>query len=331
MSTATVSYVLNQKRRVSQDIAARVQAAVAALNYIPSGTARKLKRGRSGIIGFVADNIANRCPSRVVQGLTAAAAIHGYSVLISDLHDAPETEPRALELLMREQVEGLVYCGFGTIEDQLIGIHRSGTPVVVVDKPPRGKILPSVLVDNARSTELALKHLLALGHRQIRFISGDPINRNTLLRNEAFRKFCRKHRLPFAIHHILMGSYSIQHGYAGASRLLEEDAGFTAVFCGDDMIAFGAMAGFRSRGLRIPEDIAVAGFANDPLAGVVDPGLTTIHYPMVDMGRQAFELFLALRDKNNRPVLHERLPTQLIIRRSTDPSQPWYAHSEVEP
>jgi DNA-binding LacI/PurR family transcriptional regulator len=201
--------------------------------------------------------------------------------------------------------------------------------VVVVDKPPRNQALPSVLVDNARSTDLALEHLFALGHRQIRFISGDPNNRNTLLRNQAFRKFFRRHRLPFTQGHILMGNYSLHHGFASASRLLDEDPRFTAVFCGDDMIAFGAMAGFRSRGRRIPEDIAVAGFSNDPLAGIVDPGLTTIHYPMVEMGRRAFELLLDLRGKRHRRVPHEQLPTQLIIRRSTDPSQPWFAQSEL--
>jgi DNA-binding LacI/PurR family transcriptional regulator len=79
------------------------------------------------------------------------------------------------------------------------------------------------------------------------------------------------------------------------------------------------MAGFKSRGLRIPEDVAVAGFANDPLAGVMDPGLTTIHYPMVEMGRRAFEVFLALRSASKRSVPHERLNTHLIVRRSTDP------------
>jgi DNA-binding LacI/PurR family transcriptional regulator len=99
------------------------------------------------------------------------------------------------------------------------------------------------------------------------------------------------------------------------------------VFCGDDMIAFGAMAGFKSRGLRIPDDVAVAGFSNDPLAGVMDPGLTTVHYPMVEMGRRAFEVFLALRDKSKRAVPHECLKTHLIVRRSTDPTCQPFAES----
>jgi LacI family transcriptional regulator len=327
VSTATVSYVLNGKDRVSDECAQRVRAAVAALGYVPSGVARKLQCGRTAVIGFIADNISNRFPARLAHGLATAAAAAGCSVLISDLHDNPANEARALELLVREDVEGIVYCGFGSAEDQLVQIHRSGTPVVVVDKPPLAKALPTVLIDNAGSTDLALEHLFALGHRRIRFISGDPNNRNTHLRDEAFRAFMGRHRLPCPDSCIVTGAYSLQHGYAAALQLLDEQPGFTAVFCGDDMIAFGAMAGFKSRGQRIPEDIAVAGFSNDPLAGTMDPGLTTIHYPMVEMGQRAFEVFLALRSGGKRSVPHEWLKTQLVIRRSTDPTCPPFAES----
>jgi LacI family transcriptional regulator len=184
-----------------------------------------------------------------------------------------------------------------------------------------------VLINNAGSTDLALEHLFALGHRRIRFISGDPNNRNTQLRDDAFRAFMRRHRLPCPDSCIVTGAYSLQHGYAAALQLLDDQPGFTAVFCGDDMIAFGAMAGFKSRGKRIPEDIAVAGFSNDPLAGAMDPGLTTIHYPMVEMGRRAFEVFLALRSAGKRPVPHEWLKTQLIVRRSTDLERPPFEES----
>jgi LacI family transcriptional regulator len=329
VSTATVSYVLNRKNRVSAQSEGRVQKAIQDLHYTPSNTARKLKRGRSSVIGFVADNISNRFPAHLVHGLATAAAAEGYNVLISDLHDDPGNEPRALELLVHEQVEAIIYCGFGAAEDQLLQVHRSGTPVVVVDKPPRSKALPTVLIDNAGSMDLALEHLFARGHRHFRFISGDPNNRNTTLRNGAFRAFLHRHELPEAAAAILMGSYSLQHGYASALRLVDESPDFTAVVCGDDMIAFGAMAGFKSRGLRIPEDLAVAGFANDPLAGIIDPGLTTIHYPMVEMGRRAFAVFRTLRDSGGRSTPHEKLAAQLVVRRSTDPSCPPFAQSPL--
>ena len=322
VSVATVSYVLNGKDRVSAQSERRVKKAIEALHYTPSGTARKLKLGRSSIIGFVADNIANRFPAHLVQGLATAATAQGYAVLISDLHDDPSAERRALDLLVHEQVEAIVYCGFGAAEDRLLQIHRAGTPVVVVDKPPVSRLLPSVLIDNAGSLQLALEHLFALGHRELRLISGDPNNRNTTLRNEAFNAFLRRHKLPVASAHILMGSYSLQHGYETARRLVNESPGFTAVVCGDDMIAFGAIAGLKSCGLRIPEDVAVVGFADDPLAGAMDPGLTTIHYPMVEMGQRAFEVFQTLRSAPKSSVPHEWLKTRLVVRRSTDPKCP---------
>ena len=190
VSTATVSYVLNRKNRVSTECDRRVRQAIQDLNYTPNGTARKLKRGRSSVIGFVADNISNRFPACLVHGLATAAAAEGYTVLITDLHDEAAGELRALDLLVHEQVEAIIYCGFGAAEERLLQIQSSGTPVVVVDKPPLNRGLPSVLIDNAGSVQVALEHLFALGHRGIRFISGDPNNRNTTLRNEAFRAFC---------------------------------------------------------------------------------------------------------------------------------------------
>jgi DNA-binding LacI/PurR family transcriptional regulator len=126
-----------------------------------------------------------------------------------------------------------------------------------------------------------------------------------------------------------MGNYSLQHGYASALRLVSESPDFTAIVCGDAMIAFEAMAGLKSRGFRIPEDLAVTGFANDPLTGVMDPGLTGIHYPMVEMGRRAFEVFRTLRDSGGRSTPHEELAAQLIVRRSTDPSCPRLAQSPL--
>lgn len=329
VSIATVSYVLNKKRPVTAAVARRVEQAASQLQYVPSGTAQKLRRGRTAVIGLVTDNISNRFPARLTHGLATAAATEGYSILISDLHDKAENEVRALEILVREQVEAIVYCGFGAAEEQLLQIHRSGTPVVVVDKPPASNALPSVLIDNRGSTLLALEHLWALGHRQIRFISGDPGNRNTTLRNQAFRDFQRRHRLAGAGSDILTGSYSIEHGYASALRLLDRQPGFTAVFCGDDMIAFGVMAGLKSKGRRIPQDVAVVGFGNDPLAVVGDPSLTTIHYPMVEMGRRAFEVFRSLRDGSRRSTPHEHLETSLVVRRSTDPSLPVGASNEL--
>ena len=329
VSTATVSYVLNRKNRVSTECDRRVRKAIQDLNYTPNGTARKLKRGRTSVIGFVADNISNRFPACLVHGLATAAAAEGYTVLITDLHDEASGEPRALDLLVHEQVEGIIYCGFGAAEERLLQIQSSGTPVVVVDKPPLSRLLPSVLIDNSASMRLALEHLFALGHRELRFISGDPHNRNTTLRQEAFEAFLRRHRLRVAPAHILTGSYSLQHGHASALRLVEAAPGFTAVVCGDDMIAFGAMAGFKSCGLRIPQDVAVVGFADDPLAAVMDPGLTTIHYPMVEMGQRAFAVFRSLRDHANRSTPREQLATTLVIRRSTDPTRSAFAPSPL--
>jgi LacI family transcriptional regulator len=113
--------------------------------------------------------------------------------------------------------------------------------------------------------------------------------------------------------------------------MLAKQSGFTAVFCGDDMIAFSAMAGFKSRRCRIPEDLALLGFMDDPLAGVLNPGLTSIRYPMVEMGERAFEVLFGLLDEPRLTAPHILLETELIVRHSTDPSFPRFADSNLIP
>lgn len=321
VSTATVSHVINRNRYVSEPLTQRVEASIAALQYSPSGVAQSLRRGRTSVLGIITDNISNRFAGQFLAGLEAEASQRGYRILISDLHDDPEEEHRSLDLLLTQQVEGIVSLGFGAAEARLLELHRTGLPVVVADKPPSRNELPSVLIDNRNSVFMALRHLMAMGHQHIRYLNGSRFNRNSTIRARAFKDFMIRHRLPFSEDAITYNDYTLEAGYRSLREALARGREFTAVFCGDDLMAFGVMAALKERGLSIPGDVAVVGFCDDPLSLVMVPPLTTIRYPIREMGKAAFQLFTQLRDEKPVRNYHVELETELVIRHSSDPSQ----------
>jgi LacI family transcriptional regulator len=329
VSTATVSYVINGNRPVSEALAARVRAAIEDLSFTPSKVARSLRRGASSIVGLVTDDITNRFAAQLTKGLEAAAAREGYSLIIADLHEDPANEARALGMLLDQRVEGIVYAGFGAAERQLVELHDHGLPVIVVDKPLESGRLPSVLIDNRAGIREALEHLLSIGRRRILSVNGQLINRNSVLRAEAFRAFMTERKLPCPEAAVLWGDFTLRHGFQSVHRLLAAGRRFDALLCGDDVIAFGAMAALKAGGRRVPEDVAVVGFDDDPLAPVFDPSLTTVHYPMREMGQRAFEAFRRMRGKKRGTVECVTLETRLVVRRSTDASRPRYEPLEA--
>lgn len=320
VSTATVSYVINESRFVSEDLTRRVREAISELGFHPSRVARSLRRGRTGALGLVMDDITNRLAAEFTKGLESVAIPKGYTILFHDLREDPANEPRALALLQDQRVEGIVYAGYGAAAEELERLHRGGLPVVIVDKPLPSGALPSVLIDNKAATAAALTHLRRIGRTEVLFVNGLRINRNGVLRAEAFREFMERHRLPCGDGSILWGDYTLEHGFRSVRALLAAKRRFNALLCGDDTVAFGAIAALKAGGIRVPEQVAVVGFDDDPLAAVFDPSLTTIHYPMLEMGRSAFQV-LARQIGRKRPGAEQvQLATRLVVRRSTDPA-----------
>ncbi len=324
VSTATVSYVVNKSRYVSPELTRRVQKAIAELSFAPSKIAQGLRAGKTYTIGLIADDITNRFASQFTRGLENAASENRYSIIISDLQEKRENEARSLAMLVDRKVDGLIYAGFGVVEKELQELNGRGVPVVVADKPLSTVALPSVLIDNRSGIAGALTHLRQIGRREIIYVNGQAINRNAVLRAEAFRDFMAAEGLPLRDDSILYGEYALEHGYETTRALVRKGVRFTALLCGDDTIAFGAIAALKSLGIRVPEDVAVIGFDDDPLASVFDPSLTTVHYPMYEMGRLSFQVFQrAAGDARRRPE-HILLETQLVVRRSTDSRVPDY-------
>ena len=317
VSTATVSYVINRSRPVSEERARRVLEAVEALRFAPSRRARGLRKGTTATIGLVIDDVTNRFASQFIAGLESAASSFEYATILSDLQRDPANEERSLTILLEEKVDGIVYAGFGQAESRLVELFAGGSAIVAVDKPPRSRELPAVLIDNAEGVRSIMRHLMGRGHRHILYIAGLKINRNSEIRAGEFERFSREHGLPCVDGSVFYGDYTLNHGYRTTLRLLDEGREVTAIVCGDDLIAFAVIAALKSRGVRVPDDVAVVGFDDDPIAPLFDPSLTTVRYPMREMGEQAFRLLLKYIRGRRKTVQRVVLNTELIVRRST--------------
>jgi DNA-binding LacI/PurR family transcriptional regulator len=320
VSTATVSYVINKSRFVSEELTERVLQAVTELQFRPSRVARNLRQGKTFILGLVLEDVTHRFSGELFKGIEECATQHGYSILISDLHADPTREEASINLLLNQRVEGIIYAGYGEAVKVLETLQGSGVSVVVVDKPLGSPALSSVLIDNRAGVFAALRHLKELGYRDLIFINGQAINRNAQQRSEAFRDFLKRHGLPQTPDQVRYGDYTLQHGFQTTRKILQEKRPCRAIFCGDDTIAFGVLAALKVAGKKVPGDVAVIGFDNDLLSQVMDPPLSTVHYPAREMGRMAFEVFYRRHTGKRKQPEQVILSTKLLVRRSTDPA-----------
>lgn len=319
VSTATVSYVVNKNKFVSEELVERVQRAIKELNYLPSALARGLRVGRSMSVGLLMDDISNRFGAEFTRGLEDMACRSKYSVIISDLHKDMVDENRSLDILLEKQVDGIIYSGYGQLESRLLKLMDEGLPIVAVDKPLTSSRIPSVLVDHTAASWSVLEHLRSLGHSRIVYVAGLLKNPVTRIRSDAFTTFMKKNGLDNGEPSIFPGDYSLEHGYKTARQLFQKKSTITAIYCGDDLIAFGVIAGLKSRGVRVPGDVSVVSFGNDPIAQYFDPPLTTVNYPMSTMGSRAFNLFRSLASRGSVSQSSLILPTELILRESAAP------------
>ena len=324
VSTTTVSFVLNERAgaAISPATRDRVLAAAAQLGYHPHASARGLARGRSHTLGLVVRQspvqvAEDALLAETLRGLSAAARAAQYRVLVEPLGARDGTYA---ELIRSRGTDGLVVSGPRVDDEELGALARDGAPVVIQGSLP-GAGIPSVDVDNVGAARKATAHLIELGHTVIGCITNAPfLYGSARERRDGYRKALEEAGIAVDESLVIEANFDAASGRRAMSRLLHRND-LTAVFAASDVVAFGAMAAIREAGLRVPEDIAVVGFDDIPLAAYFDPPLTTVHLPAHDLGRAAG---VALLDRINGRDVETRtvLPTALVVRSSTAPPPP---------
>lgn len=326
VSVSTVSAVLGGEKYVSPRLQARVRNAMDQLSYAPRGRGRR-RPEESRVIGVILPGIYSSFFPPLLNGITEAATEFGYAIQLSDSFRSWEKERELVRALIARGVDNIILdsvCELSNEEEYFGGIRAAvesrGGFVVVLSRELRSDFFHQIYVDNYMSAYEATEHLISLGHRRIAHICGSEVFPHSAVRAKGYRTALLDHGIPVDEHLILKGDFSPLSGYAAMDEFFTKGLSATAVFSANDQMAVGAIKAIRRQGLRVPEDVAVAGFDNLYVASLIEPNLTTVQYPIYQMGYLAVRV-LSDRRQGQKPPLKTRLSARLIVRRSSDPSQ----------
>ncbi len=316
VSVATVSRAVSRPDLVNDGTLRRVKEAITALGYVAGGPARALVSGRSMTIGAIVPTLDHAIFARAIQGMQTALASADYQLIVAAHDYAPAAEAAAVRSLIGRGVDGLMIVGADHLDETWATLVASPVPVVLTwsfdDR------IPSIGFDNERAGRLAAEHLLGLGHRRFGMISGAlRSNDRARLRVAGARAALADAGLELPAWRLIEQPFTLAGGRAGLSLLLAAAEPPTAVICGNDLLAVGALFEAQSRGLAVPAQLSIVGIDNLEIAAHVSPALTTVHLPTAQLGEHAANHLVArLRDE---PLPHRtELPIELVVRQSTD-------------
>ena len=319
VSTATVSRYFSAPEKVRPLLRQRVREAVDDLGYTPHGAARALASQRSNTVGAVIPTLDNAIFAAVVQTLQKELSAQGQTLLLAASDYDPERERGQIENLVVRGVDGLMLTGEAREPAVYELLERRGIRHVSTYVHHPESAHPTIGFDNRGAMRKVVGYLHDLGHRSFAMIAGIAENNDRASERIAGVRLSLKEKgLILAGGRILEGAYSIAAGREALGRLMDLSDRPTAVVCGNDVLALGALLEARSRNLRVPEDLSITGFDDLDLAREIPPGLTTIHAPLEEMGRRT-AAYLLQAELDQDKVLHAELPAELVVRGSTAP------------
>ena len=316
VSPATVSNVMNNAQKVRSETVERVQAAMAQLNYQPNMVARSLTTRKTMQIGFVLENIRNPYYGEIVEHFEAAASAKGYFVNICT---GTQNIDHYLDNFVTRRLDGVFVGALPHMFDmsKLDQLLENDIRVLVSGNTDVDyRRFSSIESDYAAAMREAVRHLAGLGHSEIVYLSGLSHDMRYDLRCDAYQKQMNALGLcPALIDGDPPYQTDVRAGYRQAVRLLDSGTPFTAVICGNDLMAIGAMRAFFERGLRVPEDISVVGYDGLAIGGYYCPKLTTITQSLDRLAQRSFEILMACVE-NGAPAKHITVPFTLSCRES---------------
>ncbi len=321
VSTATASRAINTPAKVSEAMRDRVRKAAESLGYVPDAAARALASRRSRTIGAVVPTLANPIFATIVQGMESRLDALAYALVVATSDYRTDKELRQATTLIERGVEGLMFVGVSHRHELYRLLESRGIAHVntwsLVDDDPHA----AIGFDNVEAAARLTRYLLDLGHRRFGMIAGVTAdNDRAAARVSGVRDALARRGLRLEADRLVEAPYGVREGRDAFRAVMRAADGRppTAVICGNDMLAFGALFEARAMDLAVPSDVSVAGFDDNILSAHVPPGLTTMHVPTVEMGRLAADYLIDRIE--GRPVQTiTRVEVSLVVRGSTAP------------
>lgn len=318
VSTTTVSHVINKTRFVAEETKNAVWAAIKALHYSPSAVARSLKVNNTKTIGLLATSSEAPYFAEIIEAVENCCFDKGYTLILGNAHNNLQKQQAYLSMMAQKRVDGLlVMCS--EYPDTLIAMleDNRNIPMVVMDwGESRGDFTDTVLDNAFEGGYLAGRYLIERGHRDIGVIPGQMERNTGGGRHAGFLKALAEANIPLRQEWLVQGDFEPESGYQAMQKILSQNERPTAVFCGGDVMAMGAICAADEMGLRVPQNISVIGYDNVRNARYFTPSLTTIHQPKEQLGQTAFSMLLdRITSKREESQTIEVYPS-LIERRS---------------
>ncbi|MBE2224915.1 MAG: LacI family DNA-binding transcriptional regulator [Anaerolineae bacterium] len=313
VSKSTVSRVLNDTTPVAPEKETAVLAAIAELNYQPNIFARGLAGGQSLSIGALTQNIGSAFYDTIMRGIISGLKGSGYSPIFTDGRWELEEQQNSLQTLLERRVDGLIVVG-GTLSGAALSKINEQVPVIVVARELEELQERCLFVDNQQAAYDATRFLIEAGHKQIAHITGEAAHQDTHRRKAGFVQAHADAGIELNPDLIVEGTFRRQSGILAVETLFTRGNSFSAIFAANDQMAFGARLALFRRGIRVPEDISLIGFDDQPDSAYMTPPLTTVRQPADLLGETAAAYMLQLIKK--KPFTPPPFTTDLIIRES---------------
>jgi LacI family transcriptional regulator len=321
VSTATASRIINgSPKPVAEALRQRVLAAVAELRYVPNAHAQMLARSNRNAVGVIVHDVSDPYFAEITRGLQRVATADNRLVIICNSYRDPDRELEYIDLLHAHQVAAIVIAGSGYLDEdtasrmdeRLRAFEATGGRIAVIGRHVHTG--DAVVPANEEGGYLAAEHIYTLGHTEVGIIAGPPALTTTADRLAGIREAARVHGQKILKKRMVHADFTRDGGEAAAAQLIAANPTMTAIVALNDSMAVGALAALRERGIRVPEQISVAGFDDIPITRDVVPALSTVRLPMVELGARAIARAL---EPHESPPRIEYLPTEVILRAST--------------
>ncbi|WP_105968134.1 LacI family DNA-binding transcriptional regulator [Streptomyces geranii] len=325
VSAATVSRVIGGTYPVAKDTRARVLRAMRELDYVVNAHAQALSGSPNKTVAFIVDDVTGPFYAHIARGVEQQAAAEGRLCMLCTTHADPQRVFTIVETMREQRADAVIVVG-GAWDDKAYhdrmtyfaqALDRAGSRLVLIGRPPLGKDIPATVVeyDNEGGAFAMTSHLLSAGHRRVVYLGRVPGLSTSSQRVSGFTRAHETLGVDLDPSLIVDGQFSRSFGYQGTRALLTSGVKFGALFAATDMVAAGALQALREAGVRVPEDVAVAGYDDIPLAIDVYPSLTTVNIPHEELGRTAVRL--ALHRDEFPEAQHQLLGTHIVVRDST--------------
>ncbi len=319
ITASTVSRALNGHPSISKETRAAVVAKAKQMQYRPNHLAAALRSGRSFTVGIVVPAADRSFFGKVIRGIEDEVGKAGYSVIVCQTHDNYEKEKQVLETLMRSRVDGII-ASLGKnsrVLDHYRRLKEHGLPLILFDNTDPTLGVSQVVIDDYRGAFLAVKHLIDQGCQRIAHFAGPQHTGLYVERYRGYKAALAEHNIPFQEELVVHCPSEVARGREAAARIWALPIRPDGLFSSSDYAALGAMQYLKEQGAKLPEDLAIVGFSNEPFTSYIEPALTTVDQHNRSMGQNAAQLFLKEISSDNATRKETVLQPELIIRKSS--------------